>query len=57
MLPAALGKLFVSVTVTAGPSVTINVGPGTCIGLQNPDRDKAGTYAGVKPLAQPYPHE
>jgi len=29
VLPTAAGKLFVSVTVTTSPSVTIRVGPGS----------------------------
>jgi hypothetical protein len=35
VLPAAAGRLLVSVTVTVSPSVTINVGPGICMVLQN----------------------
>ncbi len=31
MLPAAAGRLLVRVTVTVCPSVTISVGPGTCM--------------------------
>ena len=31
VFPAAAGRLFVSVTETESPSVTINVGPGICI--------------------------
>ena len=31
MLPAAVGRPFERLTVTTCPSVTINVGPGTCI--------------------------
>jgi len=36
VLPAAAGKLFVSVTVKLVPSVTTSVGPGICIEGQNP---------------------
>ena len=31
VLPAGFGKLFVSVTVKVVPSLTISVGPGSCI--------------------------
>jgi hypothetical protein len=31
VVPAATGRLFVSVTLTASPSLTIRVGPGICI--------------------------
>jgi len=31
VLPAAFGRLLVRFTVTVSPSLTINVGPGTCI--------------------------
>jgi len=31
LLPAAFGRLLVRFTVTVSPSLTINVGPGTCI--------------------------
>jgi len=35
VLPAATGRLLVRLILTVCPCVTINVGPGTCIELQN----------------------
>ena len=49
VLPAAAGRLFVSVTVTVWFSVTMSVGPGTCIELQNP----LVMAAGAKPAGAP----
>jgi hypothetical protein len=55
VFPAAGGRLFVSLTVTVCPCVTIIVGPGTCmVGHVAPVR------AGAKPVGailQPYPQE
>ena len=45
VLPAGVGKLFVSVTVKVTPSLTTSVGPGICIEGQNPIvSNAAGTY-------------
>src|SRR5580692_4842009 len=56
VFPAEAGRLLVRVTVTGCPSVTTNVGPGTCIVGQKPVVIAAGTNVGV-PATQPYPHE
>ena len=56
MLPAAVGRLLVRLTVTVCPSVTISVGPGTCMVGQV----ALMMAAGAKPLGaplQPYPQE
>jgi len=54
VLPAAAGKWFVSVTVKASFSVTINVGPGNCIDGQNPiEANCAGAY--VAPFTVVHP--
>ena len=45
VLPAAVGRLLVSFTVTWSPSVTISVGPGTCIVLQNGVTDRQANDA------------
>jgi hypothetical protein len=46
VLPAGAGSWFNRLTVTVWPSVTISVGPGTCIGLQN----VVVIAAGAKPV-------
>jgi hypothetical protein len=50
--PAAAGRAFVSVTVNGAFSVTIKVGPGTCIVLHVPLERAAGAKVAV-PLVQP----
>jgi hypothetical protein len=60
VLPTAVGKLLVRLTVTVCPSVTTIVGPGTCMVLQVGGKAKValGTNADVGGLlTQPYPHE
>ncbi|MGH3578774.1 MAG: hypothetical protein ACRDU0_14620, partial [Mycobacterium sp.] len=50
VLPAGAGRLLVSVTVNDVPSVTISVGPGSCISGQNPiAANCAGAKVGVNP--------
>ena len=56
VFPAAAGRPFVSVTVNGVFSVTINVGPGTCIALQKAATFRTGAKPPGAPL-QPYPHE
>jgi hypothetical protein len=55
VLPAGFGKLFVSRTVKVVPSVTMSVGPGSCIEgqLATGAANAAGENVGVDPAAQP----
>jgi hypothetical protein len=56
VLPTADGNWFTRLTVTVWPSVTISVGPGTCMLLHV----ALGMAAGANPAGatlQPYPHE
>ena len=53
VLPAAFGRLLVSVTVTVLPCVTISVGPGSCIVPQPVPVIPAGANVGDEPAAQP----
>jgi len=56
VLPAAAGRPFCRLTVTVEPAVTISVGPGTCMVLQNGVVVIAGAKLTDGRL-QPYPHE
>ena len=52
VVPAAAGKLLVSVTVTVSPSFTISVGAGTCIAPHEPAMLTGANVAPV-PSVQP----
>src|ERR1700719_2209164 len=54
VLPAGFGKLFVSVTVKVVPSLTISVGPRSCIDVQKPvEANAAGEYVAESTVVQP----
>jgi len=57
VLPAAVGRLLVKLIVTACPSVTIIVGPGTCMVLQAGVKANGALGRNDGVLAQPYPQE
>ena len=58
VLPAIGGRLLVRVTLTTCPSVTIRVGPGTCIVPQvDTPWNEAGENVAAVPALQPYPQE